>query len=154
EAELDDAEAMVMSPWARNMMSKDGAYSGEYEQDHAPIREHTEVVGHAVRATYLYIAATDLAEGDEELSRAMERTWHNLTRKRMYVTGGIGPSGSNEGFTYDYDLPNLTAYAETCASVGLVFWGQKLLEMTGASEYADIVERALYNGSISGISLS
>lgn len=72
----------------------------------------------------------------------------------MYVTGGIGPSGDNEGFTGDYDLPNLSAYAETCASIGLVFWGHKLLEMTGDAEYAETVERALYNGSLSGISLT
>lgn len=150
QEEYRDAEAMTLSPWAERLMGPEG----EYAQDHAPIREHTTIVGHAVRAMYLYIAATELAEGDEELSRAMERIWDNLTKKRMYVTGGIGPSGENEGFTADYDLPNLSAYAETCASVGLVLWGEKLLHMTGASEYADVIERALYNGAMAGISAS
>jgi len=154
EAELEDEEAITLSPYALKMMKKDGVYSGDYAQDHAPVREHTEIVGHAVRAMYLYIAATQLSEGDPELRKAVERIWHNLTTKRMYVTGGIGPSSSNEGFTGDYDLPNLSAYAETCAAIGLVFWGQALLETTGQSEYADVVERALYNGTISGISLS
>ncbi|MFI5387538.1 MAG: glycoside hydrolase family 127 protein, partial [Fimbriimonadales bacterium] len=133
---------------------KGGEYRGDYAQDHAPIREHTEIVGHAVRAMYLYIGATDFAQDDPKLLSALERIWQNLTQKRMYVTGGIGPSASNEGFTSDYDLPNFTAYAETCAACGLVFWGQRLLETTGNSEYADIVERALYNGVLSGISLS
>ncbi|AIE87629.1 glycoside hydrolase family 127 protein [Fimbriimonas ginsengisoli] len=153
--ELDDEGAMTLNPGLRHHLMKDGRYQGEYAQDHAPIREHTEVVGHAVRAMYFYIAAADLADGqgDEELELALERIWNNLTHKRMYVTGGIGPSSKNEGFTGDYDLPNLTAYAETCASVGLIFWGQKMLELTGNGEYADIVERALYNGAISGISL-
>lgn len=151
--ELSDEEAMSLSPWIPRLLTKSGSYSGEYAQDHAPIREHTEIVGHAVRAMYYYIAATQLASGDPELESALERIWENLTRKRMYITGGIGPSASNEGFTGDYDLPNLTAYAETCASIGLVFWGQALLEQTGNSEYADIVERALYNGVPSGISL-
>lgn len=152
--ELDDPEAMTLSPWMENYLRKKGKYQGEYCQDHAPIREHTEVVGHAVRAMYLYLAASEFADGDPALEAAIEQVWHNLTRKRMYITGGIGPSSANEGFTGDYDLPNLTAYAETCASCGLAFWGQELVEMTGASEYADIVEKAIYNGAMSGISLS
>ncbi len=152
ETEFEDQAAIDLASAAAALLKKDGKYSGEYLQDHLPIREHDEVVGHAVRAMYLYIAAANL-EPDEELREALERTWNNLTKKRMYVTGGIGPSGDNEGFTTDYDLPNLTAYAETCAAVGLVFWGHALLQMTGNSEYADTMERALYNGAISGISL-
>ncbi|MFZ4507334.1 MAG: glycoside hydrolase family 127 protein [Fimbriimonas sp.] len=131
---------------------KDGAYSGEYGQDHAPIRDHTEIVGHAVRAMYLYMAATDLCE-DEPLRDALVRIWNNLVEKRIYITGGLGPSAHNEGFTTDYDLPNLSAYAETCAAVGLVMWGSRLLNLTGDSEFGDVLERALYNGAISGISL-
>ncbi|MGV3617141.1 MAG: glycoside hydrolase family 127 protein [Fimbriimonas sp.] len=156
EAELDDAESMKLSPGARHMLMKGDRYSGEYAQDHAPIREHTEIVGHAVRAMYFYIAAADLADGqeDRDLEIALERIWNNLTKKRMYVTGGIGPSASNEGFTGDYDLPNLTAYAETCAAIGLVFWGHRMVEMTGSSEYVDVLERALYNGVLSGINLA
>lgn len=152
EAELQEKEVVALAPAAARILQKDEKYSGEYLQDHLPIREHDEVVGHAVRAMYLYIAAANL-EPDEELKAALERTWNNLTKKRMYVTGGIGPSGDNEGFTTDYDLPNLTAYAETCAAVGLVFWGHSLIQMTGNSEYADTIERALYNGALAGISL-
>jgi uncharacterized protein len=153
-AELDDPESVTLCPGAASQ-KQNGVYNGEYSQDHAPIREHTEIVGHAVRAMYLYIAATDLADGQSDLGleSALERVWTNLTHRRMYVTGGIGPSSRNEGFTSDYDLPNLTAYAETCAAIGLVFWGHRLLELTGNGEYFDVVERALYNGVISGISL-
>lgn len=154
EAELHDAESHAMSPLGMALMLKDGAYSGEYLQDHAPIREHDSVVGHAVRAMYLYIAATQLAEGDEALSQAMMRCWHSLVDKRMYITGGIGPSGDNEGFTHDYDLPNHSAYAETCAAIGLALWGHRLFEQTGESGFLDPMERALYNGALSGISLS
>lgn len=153
--EMIDEESIKLAPYMEKMLCKDGEYVGEYLQDHAPIREHTEVVGHAVRAMYLYIAAAELAMDmdDAALSDALTRTWRNLTHRRMYVTGGIGPSGDNEGFTFDYDLPNLSAYAETCASIGLVFWAHKMLEATGESEYADTMERALYNGALAGISL-
>lgn len=156
EAEIEDPESVALHTHGPTMLRKNGEYCGDYAQDHAPIREHTEIVGHAVRAMYYYIAAADLADGkdDHELEQALERIWGNLTKKRMYITGGIGPSASNEGFTGDYDLPNFTAYAETCAAIGLVFWGHRMLEMTGGSEYADILERALYNGVLSGISLS
>ncbi len=156
EAELDDAPSLALQPAARHMLKQQGKYSGEYAQDHAPIRQHRAIVGHAVRAMYFYTAAADLADSrhDEPLGEALEEIWNNLTRKRMYVTGGIGPSAHNEGFTRDFDLPNLTAYAETCAAVGLILWGRTLLELTGDSEYADVIERALYNGAMSGISLS
>jgi uncharacterized protein len=166
EQELEDKEAIALSPAAAALMLKNGKYTGEYLQDHLPIREHNEVVGHAVRAMYFYIAAANLETpspclkgegtaggGSASYAPALERTWNNLTKKRMYVSGGIGPSGDNEGFTSDFDLPNLTAYAETCAAVGLVFWGHSLLQLTGNSEYADVMERALYNGALAGISL-
>jgi uncharacterized protein len=154
EQELEDPDAMRLSPWAPSMLRVDGEYRGDYAQDHAPVRDHTEVVGHAVRAMYFYAAAAELAKEDPTLTPALETVWQNLTTKRMYVTGGIGPSAKNEGFTADYDLPNLTAYAETCAAIGLIMWGRRMLELTGDSEYADLMERALYNGAISGISLS
>ena len=128
----------------------------EYNQSHVPVREQDKVVGHAVRAMYLYSAMADLAaeDGDAGLRAACVRLWDDLTQKRLYVTGGLGPSWTNEGFTRDYDLPNETAYAETCAAVGLVFWAHRMLLMTGESRYADVMERALYNGAVSGISLS
>lgn len=134
-----------------------GAWFGCYAycQAHKPLREQTEVVGHAVRAMYIYSAMADVANetGDASLLRACERLWESLCRKRLYITGGIGPSKHNEGFTFDYDLPNETAYAETCAAIGLVFWNHRLLQFDGDGRYADIIERALYNGTISGVAL-
>ncbi len=127
-----------------------------YLQAHVPVREQAEAVGHSVRSMYLYSAMTDLARetGDESLLRACERLWEHLTGRRMYLTGGIGSSGHNEGFTSDYDLPDLSAYAETCAAIGLVFWAHRMLNLTGESKYADVLERALYNGVASGVALN
>ncbi|MGX5843813.1 glycoside hydrolase family 127 protein [Mesorhizobium sp. ArgA1] len=127
----------------------------EYNQSHKPVREQDKVVGHAVRAMYLYSGMADIATeyGDDTLRVALDRLWDDLTTKNLYITGGIGPSAHNEGFTSDYDLPNETAYAETCASVGLVFWASRMLGMGPNARYADMMERALYNGSISGLSL-
>jgi DUF1680 family protein len=126
-----------------------------YMQAHVPVRQQHQVVGHAVRAMYLYSALADLAgeTGDRSLLETCEELWQHLCTRNLYITGGIGPSGSNEGFTSDYDLPNESAYAETCASIGLVFWNQRLLELECAGRYADVMERALYNGVLSGVSL-
>lgn len=126
----------------------------EYNQSHKPVREQDKVVGHAVRAMYMYAAMADLAAdlGDETLQHACEVLWRDVTTRRMYVTAGIGPSASNEGFTTDYDLPNDTAYAETCASVALVFWAQRMLNLDLDGQYADVLEQALYNGALSGLS--
>ncbi|TIW70402.1 MAG: glycoside hydrolase family 127 protein, partial [Mesorhizobium sp.] len=127
----------------------------EYNQSHKPVREQDKVVGHAVRAMYLFSGMADVATeyGDDTLRAALDRLWDDLTTKSLYVTGGLGPSAHNEGFTSDYDLPNETAYAETCAAVGLVFWSSRMLGMGPNARYADMMERALYNGSISGLSL-
>ena len=128
--------------------------SRAYNQSHAPVREQDEVVGHAVRATYLYCAMADLAGemGDETLRAACRRLWDHLTTRRMYITGGIGSAAQNEGFTRDYDLPNETAYAETCAAIGLVFWAHRMTRLERDARYADVLERALYNGVMSGVS--
>lgn len=127
----------------------------DYCQASVPVRELSRVTGHAVRAMYLYTAMADLAcqHGDADLLAACERLWQHLCLANMYITGGIGPSRHNEGFTADYDLPNETAYAETCAPIGLVYWNSRLLHLDLDGKYADIVERALYNGIISGVSL-
>lgn len=125
-----------------------------YNQSHKPVREQDKVVGHAVRAMYLYTAMADLAAelGDGGLKRACEVLWRDVTETRMYVTGGLGPSSKNEGFTTDYDLPNETAYAETCAAVALVFWAQRMLNLDLDGRYADALEVALYNGALAGLS--
>lgn len=127
----------------------------EYNQWQAPVREQDKVVGHAVRAMYMYSGMADVAAefGDDSLRVALERLWADLVGKRLYVTGGMGPSAYNEGFTEDYDLPNESAYAETCASVGLVFWARRMLEMSLEGRYGDMMEQALYNGALAGISL-
>ncbi|NLG28849.1 MAG: glycoside hydrolase family 127 protein [Chloroflexi bacterium] len=126
-----------------------------YTQANAPVREQTEVRGHAVRAGYFYAAVTDVGAevGDDSLVEAAKRLWANLTQRRMYITGGVGPTHQNEGFTVDYDLPNESAYAETCASIALILWAQRLLHVEPRRRYADVLERALYNGVLSGESL-
>jgi DUF1680 family protein len=127
----------------------------EYNQSHKPVREQSKVVGHSVRAMYMYSAMADLAGefGDESLLKACERLWDHLHTKNMFITGGIGSTGKNEGFTFDYDLPNETSYAETCAAIGLVYWNHRMLQLECDGKYADAMERALYNGVISGVSL-
>ena len=126
-----------------------------YNQAHLPIREQTTAEGHAVRAMYLYSGVADVAAecGDDSLMAPLERLWENVTGRRMYVTGGIGSSAHGERFTYDYDLPNATAYTETCAAIGLAFWAQRMLLLDPAGTYGDVLERALYNGILSGVSL-
>ncbi|HEY1861277.1 MAG TPA: beta-L-arabinofuranosidase domain-containing protein, partial [Gemmataceae bacterium] len=128
---------------------------GEYAQDHKPIREQTEVTGHAVRAMYLYCGMADVANltGDNGLLKALEPIWHDVVDRKMYITGGIGPSASNEGFTVPYDLPNDSAYAETCAAIGMALWNHRMFLMSGDGKYADILEREVYNGLISGVAL-
>ena len=140
----------------RHFFQKKAGFDTRYCQDHLPVKEQTEVVGHAVRAMYMYCGMVDVAveTEDDGLLEACRRLWENVCQKRMYVTGGIGPSRDNEGFTEDYDLPNETAYAETCAAVGLIFWNHRLLHAEGRARYADIMEKALYNGALAGISLN
>jgi DUF1680 family protein len=127
----------------------------EYCQSHLPVREQEKVVGHAVRAMYLYCAMADLAIelDDQSLFQTCERLWEHLSSTRMYLTGGLGSSADNEGVTADYDLPNESAYAETCAAIGLVLWSHRMLQLDADRRYADVLERALYNGVLSGLSL-
>lgn len=127
-----------------------------YAQDVVPVREQKEITGHAVRAMYLYTGAADVAAltGDAGYMQAMQTVWEDVVHRNLYVTGGIGSSGSNEGFSTDYDLPNEQAYCETCASVGMVFWNQRMNLLTGNSQFIDVLERSLYNGARDGLSLS
>ena len=129
---------------------------GEYCQDMIPVRDQTEIVGHAVRAMYLYCGATDVAGyyKDEALMNAMRRIFTNLTRNKMYITGGIGSSRSNEGFEENFKLPNGDAYCETCAAIGMVFWSHRMNLATGEATFADYMERAAYNGFMSGYALN
>ena len=126
-----------------------------YAQDVKPVKDQTEITGHAVRAMYLYTGAADVAAqtGDAAYMKAMKAVWQDVVFRNMYITGGIGSSGSNEGFSNDYDLPNENAYCETCASVGMVFWNQRMNALTGESMYMDVLEKTLYNGALDGLSL-
>lgn len=133
----------------------DPAHPDYYHQAHKPVRDQDEAVGHAVRAVYLYSGMADVARltGDEELLAACDRLFENITGKRMYVTGGIGSTHIGEAFTFDYNLPNDTAYSETCAAIGLVFFCRRMLEINADRKYADVMERAVYNGVLSGMAL-
>lgn len=124
-----------------------------YNQAHMPIREQAEAVGHAVRGVYLYSGMADVAKetNDEELYYACKRLWNNITTKKMYITGGIGSTVDGEAFSFDYDLPNDLAYCETCASIGLMFFGMRMLEIAPNSQIADTMERALYNTILAGM---
>ncbi|RIW18569.1 glycoside hydrolase family 127 protein [Algoriphagus lacus] len=128
----------------------------KYAQDAVPVKDQKEITGHAVRAMYLYTGAADVAAAKNDLGymNAMKTVWEDVVYRNMYVTGGIGSSGSNEGFSVDYDLPNENAYSETCASVGMVFWNQRMNLLEGQSQYIDVLERSLYNAALDGLSLS
>ncbi|MCG8453219.1 MAG: glycoside hydrolase family 127 protein [Spirochaetales bacterium] len=125
-----------------------------YCQDHLPVEEQYDVTGHAVRAMFQYIAMTDevLTTGNKKYSMALDALWQSVVHRNMYITGGIGPSKENEGFTEDYHLPNSEAYCETCAAIGLFLWAERMSRLHDASCYADIMERTLFNGILSGLS--
>ena len=127
----------------------------EYCQDNLPARQLEKVTGHAVRAMYYYSGMADIAAatGDEALAKALERLFNNVVPANLYITGGIGQDSANEGFTRDWHLPNLTAYCETCASIGMALWNQRMNLLSGDAKYADLVETEMYNGILSGISL-
>jgi DUF1680 family protein len=129
---------------------------GDYFQDYVPIADMDENKGHAVRAMYLYCAATDIASltGNKGYTEALGRLWDDLTLKKMYITGGIGSNPNIEGFGAPYDLPNQSAYAETCAGIGLAMWAHRMNLLHADAKYIDVMERVLYNGIASGVSLS
>ncbi len=126
-----------------------------YHQAHRPVREQFEAVGHSVRAVYLYSGMADVARltKDKELFHSCEVLWNSIVNEKMYITGGIGGTNIGESFSFPYDLPNDTAYAETCASIGLVFFARRMLEIEANAKYANVMERALYNGVLSGMAL-
>jgi DUF1680 family protein len=140
------------SHWARGEVQ---APDMAYFQSHLPVRRQTDAVGHAVRAVYLYAAMADLARRteDAELAATCETLWQSVTRRNLYVTGAIGSTHAGEAFTFDYDLPNETAYAETCAAIGLVFFAERMLALRPRAEFADVMELALCNAVLAGMSL-
>lgn len=131
-------------------------YGEEYMQNHLKVTEQREIVGHAVRACYMYASMADVAAltGSQEYLPALNSLWEDVVGRKMYVTGGIGSSGSNEGFSKPYDLPNYSAYCETCSSIAFVLWNQRMFQLTGDSKYVDVLERTLYNALDAGLSMS
>ena len=142
-------------PQDRQYRAHPPAFDTSYCQDNLPVREQRVAVGHAVRAMFLYCGMSDVAyeTGDAEMLAALHRLHSSVTLRRMYVTGGIGPSAKNEGFTDDYDLPNENAYQETCASAGTVLWNHRMFKLTGEGYYIDLLEQSLYNAVLAGVSL-
>jgi hypothetical protein len=135
--------------------SSDEWKNGEYWQDDKPVTDQDEAEGHAVRAMYLYSGMADVAAltGDKEYIDAIDRIWNDMVGKKIYVQGGIGAVGSGERFGADYELPNATAYNETCAAIGDVFWNQRMFLLHGDAKYIDLLEKVLYNGLLSGVGL-
>lgn len=134
----------------------DGHAPSQYSQDYKPILQQDEIVGHAVRAGYLYSGVADMAAltADTAYSRALERIWQNMAEKKLFITGGIGSRAQGEGFGPNYELHAHTAYCETCAAIANVYWNYRMFLATGQSKYIDVCERALYNNVLSGVSLS
>jgi DUF1680 family protein len=135
--------------------SKDPWKNGSYWQDHKPVVEQFEAVGHAVRAGYLYAAMADIAAltGDKKFLTAIDSIWENVVSKKIYVQGGVGAIGDGERFGENYELPNRTAYNETCAAIANVYWNHRMFLLHGDSKYIDILEKSLYNGLISGVGM-
>lgn len=134
----------------------EGEWNTAYYQDEIPVGRLTDISGHAVRCMYLYAGMADVAAltHDTAYVAALGRLWEDVVFRNMYITGGIGSSRDNEGFTEDYDLPNYEAYCETCASVGMVFWNARMNGLSGDAKYIDVLERSMYNGALAGISLA
>jgi hypothetical protein len=129
---------------------------GDYAQDHKPVRDQEEAVGHAVRAAYMYSGMLDVAAltGDGSYVKSLDRIWDDVVGTKMYITGGIGATGGNEGFSHPYVLPNLSAYCETCAAIANALWNERMFLYHGDAKYLDVLERVIYNGFLSGVSMT
>lgn len=136
-------------------LSKDPYKNGSYWQDHKPVIQQDEAIGHAVRAGYLYAAMADVAAltDDKDFLNAIDKIWNNVVQKKIYVQGGVGAVGDGERFGGNYELPNATAYNETCAAIANVYWNQRMFQLHGESKYIDILEKSLYNGLLSGVGM-
>ena len=133
-----------------------GEWDVNYYQDVMPVAELTDISGHAVRCMYLFSGMTDVEKlgGKSRYSNALSSVWDDVVLRNMYITGGIGSSRANEGFTVDYDLPNLEAYSETCASVGMCYWNSRMNQSSGDAKYMDVLEKSMYNAVLAGVSIN
>ncbi|MFT4203021.1 MAG: glycoside hydrolase family 127 protein [Chitinophagaceae bacterium] len=136
--------------------TKKSPYAAEYSQSNIPVVQQTQAVGHAVRATYMYTGIADVAAltDDQAFLHTIDNLWDDVVFRKLYITGGIGATGNGEAFGAPYDLPNMSAYAETCAAIANVYWNERMFLLHGDSKYIDVLERTLYNGLLSGVSLS
>lgn len=156
----NDNKYLKLSHWLLEQRGRNLATwaesSKDYYQDLVPVKDLEKISGHAVRAMYLFTGMADYSSATKDTTylKALNNLWDNVINAKMYVTGGIGSSATNEGFSADFDLPNKEAYCETCASVGMVFWNQRMNMLKGDGKYIDILERSMYNGALAGISLS
>ena len=152
-----DLRYLSLAKFLLDVRGPDGSRGAgrRYNQSHQKVIDQTEAVGHAVRATYMYSGMADVAAltGDLSYVTAIDRIWGDVAEKKLYITGGIGATGSGEAFGAPYELPNMSAYNETCAAVGNDFWNERLFLLHGDAKYVDVMERTLYNGLISGVSL-
>ncbi|MBN1362049.1 MAG: glycoside hydrolase family 127 protein [Sedimentisphaerales bacterium] len=157
ERYLDEAKFLLDQRGRRGNRGPNGngGLYGVYAQDHEPVTQQTQAVGHSVRAAYLYTGMADVAAltGNMDYVRAIDAIWQDTVSTKLYVTGGIGASGGNEGFSEPYELPNATAYCETCASIANVLWNHRMFLMHDDARYIDVLERTLYNAALSGISM-
>lgn len=149
-------EYLDLAKFFLDLRGKEGHLNHEYSQAHKKVTDQHEAVGHAVRATYMYSGMADVAAltGNQQYLHAIDDIWNDVVDKKLYITGGIGATGNGEAFGEPYDLPNMSAYAETCAAIANVYWNNRMFLLHGDAKYIDILERTLYNGLLSGISLS
>lgn len=149
-------EYLDLAKFFLDLRGTPGHLNHEYSQAHKKVIDQNEAVGHAVRATYMYTGMADVAAltGNEQYLSAIDDIWNDVVEKKLYITGGIGATGNGEAFGKAYDLPNMSAYAETCASIANVYWNSRMFLLHGDAKYIDVLERTLYNGLLSGVSLS
>ena len=149
-------EYLDLAKFFLDLRGTPGHLNHEYSQAHKKVIDQHEAVGHAVRATYMYTGMADVAAltGNKEYLEAIDDIWNDVVEKKLYITGGIGATGAGEAFGKAYDLPNMSAYAETCASIANVYWNSRMFLLHGDAKYIDVMERTLYNGLLSGVSIS
>ncbi|MES1220465.1 MAG: beta-L-arabinofuranosidase domain-containing protein [Bacteroidota bacterium] len=149
-------EYLTLAKFFLDLRGKAGHFNQEYSQSQIKVVDQHEAVGHAVRAAYMYTGMADVAAltGDKQYLSAIDDIWHDVVDKKIYITGGIGATNNGEAFGSPYDLPNMSAYAETCAAIANVYWNSRMFLLHGDSKYIDVLERILYNGLLSGVSLS